>query len=386
LRAATIDRPKPEVSGALSVDMRGDVLVARLTGAWTLETALSVDATLREVAERQVRSVTLDATAVSRLDSAGAWAIRRTAGRLERRGVSVEVAGLGEGLRAIFDKATQHDPTAAVEPPPRWSLLDQLEELGRRSSEGLRTGRSLLGLLGQVVAALGRVAAHPGRLRGTATVAQIEATGVTALPIVGLLCFLVGVVLAYMGALQLARFGAAVLTVNLVGISVLREIGILLTAIIVAGRSGSAFAAQIGTMKVNQEVDALETMGLSVVDVLVLPRVLALVIVLPALTVFADVAGIAGGAVICLFQLDLSIGQFLSQLAAGVKTWTFLVGLIKAPFFAVVIALVGCHNGLGVSGSAESVGQQTTRAVVESIFLVIVLNAIFAIAFAKIGI
>jgi phospholipid/cholesterol/gamma-HCH transport system permease protein len=139
-------------------------------------------------------------------------------------------------------------------------------------------------------------------------------------------------------------------------------------------------------MKVNQEVDALETMGLSVVDVLVLPRVVALVIVLPALTVFADVAGLAGGAVICLFQLDLSTGQFLSQLAAGVTIWSFLVGLIKAPFFAVVIALVGCHNGLAVSGSAESVGRQTTRAVVESIFLVIVLNAIFAIAFAEIGI
>ncbi|GHD63757.1 sulfate transporter [Thalassobaculum fulvum] len=386
MRAATIDRAGAEAAGTLSVDSRGDALVVRLAGAWTLETALAVDAALRELAERQVRGATFDATAVTRLDSAGAWAIRRTAGRLERRGVSVEVAGLGEGLRAIFDKAALHDPTAAVEPPPRWSLLDQLEALGRRSSEGLRTGRSLLGLLGQVVVALGRVVLRPTRLRGTATVAQIEATGVTALPIVGLLCFLVGVVLAYMGALQLARFGAAVLTVNLVGISVLREIGILLTAIIVAGRSGSAFAAQIGTMKVNQEVDALETMGLSVVDVLVLPRVVALVIVLPALTVFADVAGLAGGAVICLFQLDLSTGQFLSQLAAGVTIWSFLVGLIKAPFFAVVIALVGCHNGLAVSGSAESVGRQTTRAVVESIFLVIVLNAIFAIAFAEIGI
>ncbi len=207
-----------------------------------------------------------------------------------------------------------------------------------------------------------------------------------ALPIVGLLCFLVGIVLAYMGALQLERFGATILTVNLVGVSVLREIGILLAAIIVAGRSGSAFAAQIGTMKVNQEVDALETMGLSTVDVLVLPRVVALILVMPALTVWADLAGLTGGAVVALFLLDLSTGQFLTQLLAAVDVWDFGTGLIKAPVFALVIALVGCYDGLRVSGSAESVGRYTTRAVVESIFLVIVLDALFAVAFAEIGI
>lgn len=391
MQATTTARPATGRNGnrgsdALVIESRGETIVARLRGAWTFATALAVDPAMRALAERTARSVTIDAAAVTRLDSAGAWAIQRTAGRLERRGVAVEVTGLDDGLRPILDKASLHDPSAAIGPPPSWSLLDHLERLGRRSAEAVRTGRSLLGLLGLVLAALGRVAVRPGRLRGTAVVAQIEATGVTALPIVGLLCFLVGVVLAYMGALQLAQFGASVLTVNLVGVSVLREIGILLTAIIVAGRSGSAFAAQIGTMKVNQEIDALETMGLSVVDVLVVPRVVALVIALPALTVFADVAGLAGGAVVCLFLLDLSSGQFLAQLASGVTIWSFAVGLIKAPVFAVAIALVGCHDGLGVSGSAESVGRQTTRAVVESIFLVIVLNAIFAVAFGQLGI
>lgn len=391
MRITTIDRPIAGSGGAagcdaLAIENQDDAVVARLSGAWTLETAIVVDTALRALAERATGLVTFDAAAVSRLDSAGAWAIRRTAGRLGQRGVTVAVHGLDEGLRAILDKAELHDPSAAIGPPPRWSLVNQLEQLGRHAADALHTGRSLLGLLGLVVTALGRSVLRPGRLRGIAVVAQIEAAGVTALPIVGLLCFLVGVVLAYMGAMQLTRFGAAVLTVNLVGVSVLREIGILLTAIIVAGRSGSAFAAQIGTMKVNQEVDALETMGLSVVDVLVLPRVVALVIALPALTVFADVAGLAGGAVVCLFLLDLSTGQFLAQLAAGVTIWSFVVGLIKAPVFAVVIALVGCRNGLAVSGSAESVGRQTTRAVVESIFLVIVLNAIFAIAFAELRI
>ena len=391
MRAATADRRETgetalTAADALTVDDRAGRLLVRLRGAWTLRTALLVDGHLRALGERTARSVTVDASALSRLDSAGAWVIQRTVARLTARGVATELVGLQDGLRAILDKAAPPDPSAALAPPDRSPALDTLEKLGRRWVEALRTGRSLVGLLGVVVAALGRVLVRPGSLRGTAVVAQIEATGVRALPIVGLLCFLVGVVLAYMGALQLTRFGAAVLTVNLVGVTVLREVGILLTAIIVAGRSGSAFAAQIGTMKVNQEVDALETMGMSVIDVLVLPRVVALMVALPALTVFADVAGIAGGAVVCLFLLDLSTGQFLAQLASGVTIWSFLTGLIKAPVFALVIALVGCHNGLGVSGSAESVGRQTTRAVVESIFLVIILNAIFAVTFAEIGI
>lgn len=387
--ATATHRPAADRGGStepLAIDSRSDLVVARLRGPWTLQTVLAVDAALRELAERADSAVTLDAAAVTQLDSAGAWAVRRTVARLERRGVAVRVDGLDERMRAILEKTEQHDPTAAIAPPPTWSMANFLERIGRHVADGLNTGRSLLGLLGLVLTALARVALRPARLRGTAVVAQIEATGVSAMPIVALLCFLVGVVLAYMGALQLARFGAAVLTVNLVGISVLREIGILLAAIIVAGRSGSAFAAQIGTMKVNQEVDALETMGLSVVDVLVVPRVVALVIALPALTVLADIAGLAGGAVVCLFLLDLSTGQFLAQLDSGVTIWSFLVGLIKAPVFAMVIALVGCHNGLGVSGSAESVGRRTTQAVVESIFLVIVLNAIFAIAFAELRI
>ncbi|MEQ8397843.1 MlaE family lipid ABC transporter permease subunit [Thalassobaculum sp.] len=376
----------PTVVDALTIETRGGTLVVSLRGPWTLQTVLAVDGPARALADRPAEAVTVDATSVSRLDSAGAWVIQRTVAQFRRRGVPVAMVGLDEGLQAILDKAAEYDPSAEVAPAPTSSWLDFLERLGRHTLEGLHTGRNLLGLLGVVVVAAGRIVGRPTRLRGTAVVAQIEATGVTALPIVGLLCFLVGVVLAYMGALQLTRFGAANLTVNLVGISVLREIGILLTAIIVAGRSGSAFAAQIGTMKVNQEIDALETMGMSVIDVLVLPRVIALIIVLPALTVFADVAGIAGGAMVCLFQLDMSVGQFLAQLSAGVTIWSFVTGLIKAPVFALAIALVGCHSGLGVSGSAESVGRQTTRAVVESIFLVIILNAIFAVAFAKIGI
>ena len=186
--------------------------------------------------------------------------------------------------------------------------------------------------------------------------------------------------------MQLRRFGAEIYTVNLLAISILREMGILMTAIIIAGRSGSAFAAQIGTMKVNQEIDAMETLGLSPIEVLVLPRALGLVVALPLLVFVGDIAGLAGGAVIAWAKLGMTMAQYLEQLHQAVGLWTFGVGMIKAPVFAYVIALVGCHEGLQVSGSAESVGVRTTRSVVESIFLVIVLDAAFSVFFAELGV
>jgi len=370
---------------AFAVDADGGALVLRLAGRWTLDTVQRLDRDLRAAAERPADRVVVDAAELAGLDSAGAWAIRRTLERIEARGVAAELRALPEAYRAILEKASVPDPAAPVAPAAVNPAVAVLERCGRAVAHGAHVARDLAGFFGFTLVCLAGVIARPWRLRLTATVAQIEATGLNALPIVGLLCFLVGIVLAYMGALQLKQFGADILTVNLVGVSILREIGILLAAIIVAGRSGSAFAAQIGTMKVNQEVDALETMGLSAVEVLVLPRVIALMIALPLLTVWADAAGLLGGAVVALFLLDLTFGQFLTQLQGAVDIWDFAVGLFKAPVFALVIALVGCYDGLRVSGSAESVGRYTTQAVVESIFLVIVLNAAFAVAFAELG-
>lgn len=371
----------------LTVDADGGgSLVLRFAGRWTLDTVRRLDGELRAAAERPAERIVVDASGLSGLDSAGAWVIRRTLDRVEARGVATDLKNLPDAYRPILDKAVVPDPSAPVSPSAGNPLLAPLEHAGQAVVEGALVGRNLAGFFGYTLVCLAGVVLRPWRLRVTATVAQMEATGLNALPIVGLLCFLVGVVLAYMGALQLEQFGATILTVNLVGVSVLREIGILLAAIIVAGRSGSAFAAQIGTMKVNQEVDALETMGMSAIEVLVLPRVIALIVVMPLLTVWADAAGLLGGAVVALFLLDLSIAQFLTQLKAAVQFWDFGTGLLKAPIFALVIALVGCYDGLRVSGSAESVGRYTTRAVVESIFLVIVLNAAFAVAFAEIGI
>ena len=214
----------------------------------------------------------------------------------------------------------------------------------------------------------------------------MEETGINALPIVGLLSFLIGVVLAYQAVDQLKQFGAQNLTVNGLGIIILREMGVLMTSIIVAGRSGSAFTAQIGTMRVNEEIDAMQTMGLNTVDTLVLPRIIGLVIALPLLTLYADIMGLIGGAIMCYFDLGMTFPVFLRQLQGAVTVNTLVVGLIKAPVFAFVIALVGCYEGFQVERNAASVGLLTTRSVVEAVFLVIVLDAAFSIMFSVLGI
>ncbi|MBX6322329.1 MAG: ABC transporter permease, partial [Rhodospirillaceae bacterium] len=268
-------------------------------------------------------------------------------------------------------------------------LADIVARIGRAMFHAAGQARAITGFLGATILAGVRVMARPRRrMRFTAFVRYVEQTGFNALPIVGLLAFLVGVVLAYQGVDQLRRFGAGaeVFTVNLVGISVLREMGILITAVIVAGRSGSAYTAQIGTMQVNEEVDALRALGIDPFEVLVLPRVLALVVSLPLLTFFADIMGIFGGGLMSVLLMDMTPAQFLRQLNQAVNVTQFWVGMAKAPVFAFIIALVGCFEGLRVSGSAESVGRHTTQSVVESIFLVIVVDALFSILFSVLGI
>src|SRR6202012_4434947 len=260
------------------------------------------------------------------------------------------------------------------------------ERVGRATVHGLMQGVGILGYLGRVTVETTEAIYHPrGNLRVAALVHQIEETGLNALPIVGLLAFLIGIVLAYQGADQLKRFGAEVFTINLLGVGILREIGGPITAILVAGRSGSAFTAQIGTMRVNEEIDAMQTIGLNTVDVLVLPRIIGLVIALPLLTFFADLMGLLGGAVMCYFQLGFTIPVFMRQLNDAISVNTFMVGLIKAPVFAFVISLVGCYEGFQVERNAASVGLLTTRAVVESVFLVIVLDAAFSVMFSVLG-
>jgi phospholipid/cholesterol/gamma-HCH transport system permease protein len=355
-------------------------------GAWETTQLARVDRELRSAAARPARAVRIDLSGLQMLDTAGAWLLYRTLKTLRAQGLAVEFVGAKPDYQALIDSIAANDREQVLQRAHPHTLLALLDDTGRAFVHGLAELGGLLSFLGVTVVTWARVLARPRRMRMTALFVQMERGGLNALPIVGLLSFLIGVVLAYQGADQLRRFGAEIFTVNLVGISVLREMGILLAAILVAGRSGSAFAAQIGTMQVNEEVDAMRTIGLDPIEVLVLPRVIALVIVLPLLTVYADLMGIAGGALMSWATLDISLTQFLERLRSAVPLWAFWVGMIKAPVFGLLIALTGCRAGLRVTGSAESVGQQTTQSVVIAIFLVIVMDAIFSIFFSTVGV
>jgi len=313
--------------------------------------------------------------------------VLRTERDLAARGNAVSIANLNPSFAPLLDNLRSRAGAPVPHPvPPHHTLIGFVAHIGEFTVNAARRAVQILGFGGLLTLTILNIVRHPSRLRGTATVVQIEQTGVNALPIVGLLTFLIGVVFAYQGADQLRRFGAEIYTVNLLGVGILRELGVLLTAIIVAGRSGSAFTAQIGTMQVNEEIDALRTLGLSPVEVLVVPRLFGLLVSLPLLTVYADFMGLLGGGVMSWATLDISIPQFLKQLQSAIGQWTFWIGIIKAPFFAAIIAAIGCFEGFNVSRSAESVGKLTTLSVVESIFLVIVADAGFSILFSMLKI
>jgi len=357
---------------------------AELTGRWVIAELAAVNEALHGWRPAGREQVVLDLAGLQRLDTAGAWLLHRTRKELREQGLAADYANVRPEHAALLAQAERNDQPCEVAPPRVNSLLRVLAEIGAGMAGAAHEARELLGFLGLMMAALGRAIRHPARLRVTPLIFHLEAVGFNAVPIVSLISFLIGVVLAYQGATQLRQFGAEIFTVELVAISVLREIGILLTAIIVAGRSGSAFTAQIGSMKLNEEIDAMRALALDPMEMLVLPRVLALIIALPILGFIADMMGLFGGAIMCWIVLDISPGLYLQRLNEWVPLAHFWVGLIKAPFFALMIGLIGCFEGLQVEGSAESVGRLTTKSVVEAIFMVIVIDAAFSIYFAVI--
>jgi phospholipid/cholesterol/gamma-HCH transport system permease protein len=375
--------------GWLTGAREGDRLLIEAGGPWTVEELVRLDAarqTLLIAAEADAAAARIDLKALDALDTAGAWLLHQLERNLESLGWRVELAGLRDGHAALLAEIGRLDappPAPAAEINP---LLRVLANLGRATLAASDEALRLLSFFGQTVLTLARVLLRPSRLRLTSFTHHLEQTCVNALPVVGLISFLIGIVMAYQGADQLRRFGAEIFTVDLLAISALREIGILLTAVVVAGRSGSAFTAEIGMMKVNEEVDALRTLGLDPLEVLVLPRLLALMIALPLLAFFADILALFGGGVMCAFTLDISPDQYINRLSEAIWPRTFWVGIVKAPVFAFVIAMVGCYEGLTVDGSAESVGRKTTLSVVVAIFLVIVFDAIFSIVFSSLGI
>ncbi|RMF17366.1 MAG: MlaE family lipid ABC transporter permease subunit [Alphaproteobacteria bacterium] len=327
----------------------------------------------------------LDLSAVTALDTSGAWLIDRLVGRLHDAGWEVEIAGLGEEWRHLLELARHRPVTVPEMPPEPHPLTGFVADIGEATVHILNNFGALLTFFGVVVARFARSLFQPRRFRFTSLVYQMEMVGLRAMAIVGLISFLIGAVVVNQGAVQLEKFGAEVLVSDLVGISVLRELGILLTAVILAGRSGSSFTAQIGSMVLHEEVDAMRALGLDPVEVLVIPRLLAMVLTLPLLTFYADIMGLLGGGLMAWGTLDIDVTQYLTRLQEATGWRDFAIGLIKAVFFAVIISVVGCFHGLVVERNAESVGRHTTTAVVEAIFMVIVLDAFFAVFFTTIG-
>ena len=352
-------------------------------GAWTIAESARLDRELAALNLSEHGAVAIDASKISRLDSAGAWLLLRTRRALEGADAKVSDLHLPELYRPLLetlDQPRKSEPRKSRIPA---GFRGRLYKIGRTATHTLFQTLSMLGYLGRVtVETLEAFAKPKHNLRIAAIFQQIEETGINALPIVGLLSFLIGVVIAYQGITQLRQFGAELLTIDGLGIITLREMGVLMTAIIVAGRSGSAFTAHIGSMRVNQEIDAMQTMGLNTVDTLVLPRIIGLVVALPLLTLYADIMGLMGGAIMCYFDLGVTFPAFMRELQQALEVKTLLVGLVKAPVFAFVIALVGCYEGFQVERNAASVGLLTTRSVVESVFLVIVLDAAFSVMFS----
>ena len=360
------------------LDREGKALA--VGGAWTIAESARLDKELAALKPAARGPVTIDASKISRLDSAGAWLLLRTRRALGGESTDLRLPELYRPLLENLDQPRHSEPHRTRIPP---GFRGRLYRIGREATHTFLQAVSMLGYLGRVtVESIEAFAKPKHNLRIAAIIHQIDETGINALPIVGLLSFLIGVVIAYQGITQLRQFGAELLTIDGLGIITLREMGVLMTSIIIAGRSGSAFTAHIGTMRVNQEIDAMQTIGLNTVDTLVLPRIIGLVVALPLLTLYADIMGLIGGAIMCYFDLGVSFPAFLRELQQSLHVQTLMVGLIKAPVFAFVIALVGCYEGFQVERNAASVGLLTTRSVVESVFLVIVLDAAFSVMFS----
>lgn len=330
--------------------------------------------------------VELDLSQVQALDTGGAWLISDLQNRLTAGGAQVQITGAQPAYATLIDTVARNVPKEGGDQEPPGGLVNWIAHLGARMAGGWQDTLSILEFLGLTLHRLVRTLIMPWRLRRAALVSQMEQAGFKALPIVALMGFLIGVVLAFQGATQLKQFGAEIFVVELISISILRELGVLLTAIIVAGRSGSAFTASIGSMKVQEEIDAMRTLGLDPIEVLVIPRVVALLIMLPILGFVADMAGLIGGALMSWIDLGVSPGMFVTRLKENTDVWQLAVGLIKAPFFALVIGVIACWQAMQVKGSSESVGQRTTASVVQSIFMVIAIDALFSIFFSELGV
>ena len=360
-----------------TVEERGGRATVHLEGPLLVSTIGMLDRKLREHGE-PVQFVDLANT--GDIDTVGAWIVSRFADEH-----NAKITGASKQAENLIAKVRENASSVPIA-PERMPLFERVSgTMGMHVFNFAHGVVRFIGFLGEMLIAAGRIALHPKRFPFRALVRQFELVGVTALPIIGLMSFLIGIVIAQQGAAQLRQFGAEIYTINLTGRLAMRELGVLMTAIMVAGRSGSAFAAQIGTMKLTEEVDAMRTIGVAPMDALVLPRVLAAVLMMPLLGFFSAVIAIIGGAFIADLTLGIPFLTFLRRIQEVVPIYDLWVGLIKAPVFGLIVALAGCYQGMQVKGDSEQVGLRTTMAVVQAIFMVIVLDAFFAVFFTEVG-
>lgn len=375
-------------AGAAHLDTSSTPPSLRITGDWTLAHYAHLKKLSATLDGQYDAGARIDLNGLGALDTAGASLLVELLGpaRIEHSAEQTDCT-LAAADRALLKTVYRslNDFCVPIKEPEEAAGIQVLARIGRAVDTVWQDAMKLLGFIGLILETFARGIWRPKRWRLTPMVAHIEQTGLDAAPIVALLTFLVGAVVAFLGATVLKSFGATIFTVDLVAFSFLREFGVLLTTILIAGRTASAFTAQIGSMKANEEIDAIRTLGLDPMELLVLPRVLALLVALPMLTFLAMLSGIVGGGVVCAVALDISPAMFLSLLQSDIGVQHFLVGMVKAPIFAFLIAAIGCLEGFKVSGSAESVGAHTTSSVVQSIFVVIVLDAVAAMFFMEMG-
>ena len=377
------NEPTPEAA-AFTTQLQGNTLAITLTGEWAVSSLCGVEEALNTKALGHTGPVKVLLDNITRLDTAGALCLNILAHAKKQQGHPLELLTQHQNYQELLVASQPVEEETKDNKPA--SRFPALENLGKLVSSTLWVFGHQLAFFGHFCTTFVHLVANPRRMRFTPLVFHMEQTGLRTVPIVALLTFLIGMVVAYMGAEELARFGAQVFAVNLLEVTVMREMGVLITSIVVAGRSSSSFTAQIGAMVSNEEVAALRSMGLDPMELLVAPRVIALLITLPLLVFIANIMALAGGALAIWYSMDLSFMAFVDRFHSIAQVKNFFVGMVKSPFFAIIIGTVGCYQGLNASRSAESVGFLTTKSVVESIFLVIVLDAMFAIFFTTIGI
>ncbi|WP_029002431.1 ABC transporter permease [Azorhizobium doebereinerae] len=370
-------------SSLLDVHADGDKIRVEGHGAWTSEFADDLEqAVNRQAAPHDhVSDVEIDVSNVQKMDTFGALLLERLRRIWQGQGVEPTIVGLNPSYTVLLEEMTR---TGREPPPPERVPAGVFERIGREMVNISDDAIAMLNFIGAVVAAMARTLARPRSFRFTSMVNQIDRVGFRAVPIIVLITFLIGCIIAQQGIFNFRRFGADIYVVDMVGVLVLRELGVLIVSIMIAGRSGSAYTAELGSMRMREEVDALRVMGFDPIEVLVVPRIIALVIALPLLTFIGSIAALVGGGLVAWFYGGITPDVFLNRLKEAITLAQFEVGLIKAPFMAGIIGIVGCMEGLRVGGSAESLGQHTTASVVKSIFLVIVVDGLFAIFFASI--